>query len=186
MMIEAVPTSPEMQRSLEGFYYREARLLDSRQYQQWLALVTEDVSYLMPARGNPMINNRARGEEEMIGLEAELEDADSLGCPIREEQYIHLAVRVERAFKINSWSEQPTARTRRLIGNIELVGSDDDSLSVISNFHLYYARPGHENALYSGQRRDRLVVTGDSFRIRRREVIMDYANIELPTLGLLF
>ncbi len=185
-MIEAEQTSPEMQRSLEGFYYREARLLDSRQFQHWLALVTDDISYLMPSRVNPMIDNRARGREEIIGIQAELEDADSLGCPIREEQYIHLAVRVERAFKINSWSEQPPARTRRLIGNVEMIGSDADDLSVISNFHLYYARPGHENALYSGQRRDLLLSTEDGFRIRRREVIMDYANIELPTLGLLF
>ena len=46
----------------------------------------------------------------------ELEGADSMGCPIREETYIHLVLRVERAFKINSWSENPPARTRRLVG----------------------------------------------------------------------
>ena len=33
----AMLTSPEQQRALERFYYREARLLDNRQYQQWLA-----------------------------------------------------------------------------------------------------------------------------------------------------
>jgi 3-phenylpropionate/cinnamic acid dioxygenase small subunit len=62
---------------------------------------------------------------------------------------------------------------------------EGDQLSVLSNFHLYYARPGSENAIYSGQRRDVLQANADSYRIRSREVIMDYAMIELPTLGLL-
>ena len=185
-MTGSLPTTPELQRSLERFYYHEARLLDGREYQQWLSLLTEDIRYLMPARGNPQVDNRARGKEAMIGIQAELEDADSLGCPIREEQYLHLAIRVERAFKINSWAEHPPARTRRLIGNVELMDRAGDNFSVISNFHLYFARPGHENAMYSGQRRDLLVAAGDDYRIQRREVIMDYANIELPTLGLLF
>jgi 3-phenylpropionate/cinnamic acid dioxygenase small subunit len=72
------------------------------------------------------------------------------------------------------------------VGNIELLARDDEALSVISNFHLYYARPGNESTIYSGQRRDTLVPAADGFHIRRREVVLDYANIELPTLGLFF
>ena len=177
--------SPEQQRDLERFYFHEARLLDNRQYQQWLALVREDISYLMPSRTNVLVNNRERGNEFMIEVDRELEGADSMGCPIREETYIHLMVRVERAFKINSWSENPPARTRRIVGNIELMEREGTELSVLSNFHLYYARPGGDNFIYSGQRRDRLEQVEDSYRIVRREVVMDYANIDVPTLGLL-
>ena len=54
----AMVTSPEQQRALERFYHFEARLLDARQYQQWLALVTEDVLYRMPARVKTVINSR--------------------------------------------------------------------------------------------------------------------------------
>ena len=185
MSTESLSATPEQQRALERFYFHEARLLDNRQYQQWLALVTEDIRYLMPARGNPLVNNRERGQEDMISVERELEGSESMGCPIREEGYIHLMLRVERAFKVNSWSENPPARTRRLVGNIELMSREADQLSVLSNFHLYYARPGSENAIYSGQRRDVLQANADSYRICSREVIMDYAMIELPTLGLL-
>ena len=78
----------------------------------------------------------------MISVERELEGGDSMGCPIREESYIHLMVRVERAFKINSWSENPPARTRRIVGNVELMSSGSEEYSVVSNFHLYYSRPG--------------------------------------------
>jgi 3-phenylpropionate/cinnamic acid dioxygenase small subunit len=177
---------PKQQRLLERFYFHEARLLDNRQYQQWLALVDPEIKYIMPSRTNLMVNNRERGNEHMISVERELEGADSLGCPIREEGYIHLMVRMERAFKVNSWSENPPARTRRIVGNIELMAREESEWSVLSNFHLFYARPGNDNFIYSGQRRDTLLQSEEGFRIRRREVIMDYASIEVPTLGLLF
>jgi 3-phenylpropionate/cinnamic acid dioxygenase small subunit len=182
----ACVASPAQQRALEAFYYREARLLDNRQYRQWLALVTEDILYRLPSRVNVQVDNRQRGEEQMISVERELEGADSMGCPIREETYVHLMLRVERAFKVNSWSENPPARTRRIIGNVELMAHSGDDYSVLSNFHLHYARPGSASFLYSGQRRDVLLAAGTGYKIRRREVILDYADIALPTLGLLF
>ena len=181
----SLQASPEQQRDLERFYFHEARLLDNRQYKQWLALVSENITYLMPSRINVLVNNSERGNEHMISVERELEGAESMGCPIREETYIHLMVRVERAFKVNSWSENPPARTRRIVGNIELMGHEGEELSVLSNFHLYYARPGGDNFIYSGQRRDKLAQAEDGYRIVRREVVMDYANIDVPTLGLL-
>jgi 3-phenylpropionate/cinnamic acid dioxygenase small subunit len=182
----ALPTGPEQQRALEAFYYREARLLDDRQYRQWLALVTEDIRYCLPSRVNVQVDNRLRGEEHMISVERELEGSDSMGCPLREEAYIHLALRVERAYQINSWSENPPARTRRIVGNVELMARDGDRFSVLSNFHLHYTRPGSAGFLYSGQRRDELLAVGHGYKIRQREVILDYADIALPTLGLLF
>jgi 3-phenylpropionate/cinnamic acid dioxygenase small subunit len=180
----SLETTPEEQRMLERFYFMEARLLDNRQYMQWLALLCEDINYLMPSRINVQVNNRERGKEEMISVERELEDAESMGCPHREEGYILLMLRAERAYKINSWSEHPPARTRRIVGNIELMKREGDTLSILSNFHLYYARPGSDNVIYSGQRRDTLLSQPDGYRIQRREVVLDYANIELPTLGL--
>jgi 3-phenylpropionate/cinnamic acid dioxygenase small subunit len=180
-------TTPKQQRSLERFYYREARLLDGREYRQWLTLIDPSIEYSMPARTNVQVDNRDRGNESMISVQAELEDAQSSGCPLREERYIHLMLRVERAFKINSWSENPPARTRRIVGNIELEVASDDLLSVISNFHLYYARPSSGSVIYSGQRRDVLLPQSetDSYLIAKREIVMDYADIEVPTMGLL-
>ena len=178
--------SPELQLRVEQFYFREARLLDNRQYQQWLALITEDIQYQMPSRINVAIDNRMHGNEDMISVERELEDSKSMGCPIREENFLHLAARIDRAYKMNSWSENPPARTRRIIGNVEIDKTGENSLKVLSNFHLYYARPGSDNFIYSGQRRDTLVGFEDSYKIQHREVIMDYSKIDVPTLGLLF
>ncbi len=186
----AVATTAQEQRDLEQFYFYEARLLDGRRYLQWLTLLCEDIAYLMPSRVNVQVNNRERGQEGMISVERELEGGETMGCPHREENYLLLTLRAERAYKVNSWSENPPARTRRIVGNIELMarepGGDVAAWSVVSNFHLYYARPGSDNVIYSGQRRDTLVVQPEGFRIRRREIVLDYANIELPTLGLFF
>lgn len=186
MSTQSLEITAQEQRALERFYYHEARLLDNRQYLQWLALLTEDIRYVMPSRINVQVNNRDRGQEDMISIERELEGADGMGCPVREEGYILLMVRAERAYKINSWSENPPSRTRRIVGNVEVMERDSDSLDVLSNFHLYYARPGNADAIYSGQRRDHLLCGPEGYRLARREVVLDYANIELPTLGLFF
>ena len=176
----------ERQYAIEQFYYREASLLDGRQYQQWLSLVSESIRYVMPARVNVLVNNRQRGEEAMIAIDNELEGSDGLGCPIREESYAHLFVRVDRAYKMNSWADNPPARTRRIIGNVEVLDHSDESVRVRSNFHLFFARPGSDNFIYSGQRNDQLLMIDGNFKIADREVIMDYANIDVPTLGLIF
>ena len=78
----------------------------------------------------------------------------------------------------------PPARTRRIVGNVEITPRDDGTLAVLSAFHLFYARPGLASFLYAGQRRDVLRRTEDGLRILRREIVMDLADIEYPTLGL--
>lgn len=176
----------ERQYQLEQFYYHEADLLDSRQYTQWLGLLAEDVLYLMPARVNTLVDNRQRGTEEMLSIDNELETDDGLGCPLREENLFHLALRAERAYKMNSWAENPPARTRRIIGNVRSSENEDGQLLVKSNFILHYSRPSSDDFTYCGERRDTLRPDGGTFKVARREVIMDYALIAVPTLGLIF
>jgi 3-phenylpropionate/cinnamic acid dioxygenase small subunit len=175
---------PDLQMAVEQFYYREARLLDNREYRTWLALCSESIRYVMPARTNPLVDNAQRGNESMISIDHELEGVASEGTPIRDETYPVLALRVDRSFKPNAWAENPPARTRRIIGNVEILSVDVARLSVISAFHLFYSRPGSESFLYAGQRRDILLRAKDGFRIEAREIVMDMADIEYPTLGL--
>jgi 3-phenylpropionate/cinnamic acid dioxygenase small subunit len=189
--VENKPVSrvgPELQYEVEQWYYREARLLDGREYRQWLALCLPEIRYVVPGRGNPLVDNDLRGQEEMISVDRELEGRDSAGLPIRDETLPYLMLRVERAYKPNAWSENPPARTRRLVGNVEIQGIEGDELSVLSAFHLHWSRPGSRSFLYAGQRRDvlRRAEGGalGELRLRSREVVMDLSEIEYPTLGL--
>ena len=118
MASEVARVSPELQHEVEQWYYEEARLLDERRYQSWLALVDPAIRYVMPGRGNPLVDNAMRGDEAMISVERELEDEASDGTPIRDETYAYLALRVERSFKPNAWAENPPARTRRLVARL--------------------------------------------------------------------
>ena len=179
-----VLASPELQHEIEQWYYREARMLDGRQYQKWLGLCAPEIRYIVPGRGNPLVDNKQRGSEDMISVELELEGRESDGLPIRDETLPYLMLRVERSFKANAWAENPPDRTRRIVGNIEILDVQDDRLSATSAFHLYYSRPGGSNFMYAGQRRDVLLRTDEGFRILDRLIVMDMADIELPTLGL--
>ena len=80
----------EVMREIEQFLYREARLLDDRQFHQWLDLFTDDIRYWIPLRSNRYpaiskaisIRDGSRYEEEDISKENELaimdETKDSL------------------------------------------------------------------------------------------------------------
>lgn len=178
--------SPEFQLAVEQFYYREARILDGRRYQTWLGLCDPSIRYIMPSRTNPLVDNDERGNESMLSVERELDGLESEGTPIRNETYAYLMLRVERSFKPNAWAENPPARTRRIVGNVEILDVRDDRLSVTSAFHLHYSRPGSANFMFAGQRQDVLLRSADGFRILDRMIVMDMADIDLPTLGLFF
>ncbi len=180
--------TPELQHEIEQWYYREARMLDGRQYKTWLGLCAPEIRYIVPGRGNPLVDNSLRGTEEMISVDRELEGAESDGLPIRDETLPHLMVRVERAYKPNSWSENPPARTRRIVGNVEIVDVADHHFTVLSNFHLHYARPGSRTFFYAGQRRDllRRGAEAGGYLLLRREIVLDMAEIDFPTVGIFF
>ena len=41
-----------LQREIEDFFYGQAELLDTRRFDDWLALFTDDARYWMPMRRN--------------------------------------------------------------------------------------------------------------------------------------
>ncbi|HCS28740.1 MAG TPA: hypothetical protein DIW43_14880 [Spongiibacteraceae bacterium] len=171
---------------VEQFYYREARLLDDREYQQWLALLSEDICYVMPSRYVAQRDHALRGTEAYLSPEREMQTETASDLPLREENYFVLAVRVDRAFKPTAWGDNPPARTRRHVSNVELLGCEGDELKVVSNFMLNYSRHGQDNFLYSGQRRDCLRREGGSFKVASREIILDWNVITAPTVALFF
>lgn len=170
------------------FYFREARLLDARQYQQWLALLSENIEYTVPARHTPQLDNSLRDTEAFLDTAQEFNAG--LEPPLRDEKYLHLMIRVMRSLKMNAWTENPPARTRRFVSNIEIVAESGNTFEVFSNTLLYYSRYAQDNVLYSYQRRDILEELGDDdkggFRLLNREVVLDFSVINGPSAGLFF
>ncbi len=105
--------SAEAERQVERFLFAEARLLDERRFEAWLALWTEDGMYWMPRR------------------------------PQQESPYDHISlfwddamlrrVRVRRLDHPRNWSQQPPTRAVRLVGNVTIDGLDDGGNLVVSS-----------------------------------------------------
>lgn len=177
---------PDLLRRVEQFYYREARLLDERLYQQWLALLSPDIRYTMPSRFIPVARAPAGQPERIHALENELSDYGPDSLPLREERYGHLAQRVARALKPNAWAENPPPRTRRFVTNVEVQPLADGTVRAFGNLQLFHSQHGRADHLFAGQRRDRLDAAGESFRIVEREVILDSDLVRGASVALLF
>lgn len=99
------------QATLEAFLYREARLLDDRQWDEWLALYRPDASFWMPAWDD---------------------DGTLVTDPQREISLIYYANRgglEDRVFRIktekSSATSLPEPRTSHNLSNIEIIGQAD-------------------------------------------------------------
>jgi len=171
---------------VEQFYYREARLLDERCFQQWLALLDPSIEYLIPSRHVPMPDPGARDTEAFLAVDRELGRIGPDASPLRHDRFLQLAMRAMRPYKVTAWAESPPPRTRRMITNVEVEPLDESGYRVYSNFHLFFSQGGADNHSYIGCRRDVLRDVEGQFRIVRREVITDWDIITGPTMALLF
>ena len=183
---ELIPvTDVEIITRVQQFYYREARLLDNRQYLSWLGLLTDDPDYRIPSRFIPTPNPQQRGTEAYHAVDNELGRGGPYQAPLRVENVFTLAIRADRAFKVNAWADNPPPRTRRFITNVE-VFKTADGYQTYNNFMMTYSRHDNANFTYSGQRRDTLREVDGELKISRREVIHDWNVMSIPTMGLFF
>jgi len=169
--------------AIEQFYYREARWLDDRQYQQWMALLAQDIRYTVPVRHTPMLDPKLRETESVLNVGQELNQG--IEAPLRDDSYLTLMIRATRSFKLSAWADNPPARTRRFVSNIE-VYEEGEHYRVYSNTLMSFSRHGHDNHLYPYQRQDRLQKTDNGFMIHERHVLLDWNVVTAPSVALLF
>ena len=162
----------ETLREVEQFLYKEARLLDSRRFSEWLELLSDDLRYWMPTRSNRYpVNSKAisildasRYEEEEVSGEDEL--------ALMEETKDTLERRVARLDTGMAWAEDPPSR--HIITNIEVEAADSaDQLRVYSNFVMYRNRSETDQDFYVGSREDVLRREGGQLRISSRKIVLD-------------
>ncbi|OBJ42231.1 hypothetical protein A5630_21225 [Mycolicibacterium mucogenicum] len=159
------PVGLEVHYEVSQFMFREARLLDERQFDEWLTLLAADIRYVAPVRLARMPREESR-EFEPEGGGAHFDDSKD-----------DLAERVRKVNTGRAWSEVPASRTRHLITNIEVQAHDDpETYRVLSNFFLYRTRSATYQDQFAGARRDVLRRRSDSygdFELVRRTILLD-------------
>ena len=164
------------------FYTEEARLLDTRQFDTWLTLFTEDARYWVPIRKTRMTSAKP-GDRD---LELEL-SGDNEPC-ILDERLPQLALRVARLHTVKLlWSDNPPGRCRHLITNVEANHTDTDGeLAVRSNFVMMHGRFDERGTHFFGERRDTLRSQDGGYKIASRKVILDSTVLWAPAVTTFF
>jgi 3-phenylpropionate/cinnamic acid dioxygenase small subunit len=164
----------DVAREVEQFLYREARLLDERRFDEWLALLTDDIHYWMAARSNryPRRSKAISILDPARYVEDDSVQDDELA--ILDETKQTLVDRVRRLDTGMAWAEDPPSRTRHLITNIELApGPTATEVRVYSNFIVYRTRAETEQDFYVGARSDVLRRVDGDWKIAARRVTLD-------------
>jgi p-cumate 2,3-dioxygenase subunit beta len=142
---------------VEEFLYEEAALLDAWRLDDWLALFTPDARYEVPSTDRP-----SGGPADALML---VSDTRAM-----------IAARVKRLNSRKAHREFPWSRTRRIVGNVRILSSNDGELEVAANFAIYRSR--RDVSVYMGQYHYRLVRDGDSFKIRFRRAELDVETLD--------
>jgi 3-phenylpropionate/cinnamic acid dioxygenase small subunit len=159
--------SPELQLEVQNFLFHEAVLLEETRFREWLALLTDDVRYVLPVRRNvqPKSGGGRNEPEETFAL--------------FNDDKPSLTMRVQRLETGIAHSEVPLSVTQRLITNVFAEAEAEAGFIAHSRFSVYQERGGRYGFTFYGKRRDRLRREGGSLRIAERRI--ELAQTILPT-----
>ena len=139
------------------FLYREARLLDEWRLTEWYdEMLTHDIRYLVPA--------------------TDVHDETPTALGLIDDDPARLRQRIEQLLSGEVWCEDPKSRTHRTITNIEIITHHHTHLDVAANIIAH--RFGHGRTdTYVGKYRYQLTPHGNTYRIRRRVIILDHETL---------
>ena len=149
------------------FLYREAELLDERRYDEWLALLADDLRYWMPMRRNVKY-----GEEQR---EFTREGQDIAWF---DEGKDTLTRRVKQIQTGIHWAEEPVSRISHLVTNVQIVEATPSvaearEVTVRCRFLIYRNRVETDTDILVGKREDVLRRESEGWRIARRKIVLD-------------
>ncbi len=162
-----IPVSADEQREIETFLFLEARLADESRYDEWEALVTDDMHYWVPA-----------GPAE--------------GDPTATLSYINdnrarLATRIRQLQTGSRHAQTPASVMRRLLANIEVLAVGDDGATYVTtaNFVLYElaAQSTQELRVWPGRVRHTLRRVDGQLRMAAKVVELVTATRPQPNLA---
>lgn len=153
------------------FLYTEAALLDRREFEEWLELLDDNLSYRMPVRVT-----RDFGESNDI-----VDDMTFF-----DENKRSLTTRVERFRTTSAWAENPHTRTRHFVSNVLVeVNASEDEAQVHSNFLILRSirdRPEVEQMF--GERVDVIRRVDNRLKLVSRTIYPDQTVLSMLNLSI--
>ena len=152
--------------SPQEFVAHEARLLDERRHDEWLALFADDGRYWVPLQG---------AAQEEGGPHNALADEDRL----------LLTLRIERLKSARAHSQHPPSRCQHVLqaSTITLDDAASGRCELRTPF-LYVESRGERQLMLTGTTLHRLVKAGSDWRIRLKRVDLLDAGAALPAIQL--
>ncbi len=174
-------------RQVEQFLYREARLLDSRQFRRWIDLLADDLRYWIPMRSN-RYSAASKSISILDGSRYEEDDLSKKSDQaFMDEDKGSLRRRVDRLDTGMAWAEDPPSRTRHLISNVEVEpGERESEVKVYSNFIMYRSRGETEEDFYVGSREDVLRNVDGSWQLASRKIVFEQNVLSAKNLSNFF
>lgn len=158
-----MPTPNERWHGVQDFLFREARMIDERRWEDWLALFTEDAEYWVPQEW---------GQES---------PKDHVSLFYETVQLLRMRTdRLERDLAPLEW---PKTRTNHHLTNI--IVDDDRDADLTAHAYLIFAEHRRDELRWFSARSTwQLQTDGDPFRIVRKRV--DLLNADQKTGHLRF
>ena len=166
-----VPLGSEIYNRLLETLYDEAAALDERRFDDWVAMLTEDLIYTAPIRLTRTGVNR---------------DRDIMRSMMHfDDNYASILMRTGRLSK-SAWAEDPPSRTRRFVTNVRIAERDvAGEYEVVS--YLYLERSRGENWVnesVTAERRDVWRLVNGIYKLTTREIICDQATLSMANFAI--
>lgn len=170
-ILPAEAVSPAARQAAEDFLVAEAALLDDRKFDEWLALFSDDLEYVVPVR---TIKRRGSGDD--VDWESRHFDDNKASMSLRVRRLTETDV---------AWAEDPPSFTRRMVTNFRYApGPGDAELTVKTNLLLFRSRGiSGQHDLIAGERTDVLRLVEGRLLIAKRHVVLDQATLGTKNLG---
>ena len=145
----------DVQHEIEHLLYRQAELLDDKNWQEWIDLFTPEGIYWMPP-------------------EPSYTTWEGMPAIFAEDRNL-MTVRMKRLRHPDAWSQRPLWETNHIVSNVILEKETEDEIVVRSRFHMLELRRDDVRH-FAGRYRHTLKKTGEGYAIKLQRV--DMANAQ--------
>ena len=163
--VDLAALSPaDLHHRVAQFLYLEARLQDTHAYDAWEQLWEEDAIYWVPANGHDTDPERQMS--------------------ILYDNRSRIALRIRQYHTGKRYSQLPTSRLRRVIGNVEVIGEEPGGTRVTANMLLYESHRRGQ-ILWAARNEYVLRQTAEGWRMAFKKVALVNNDAALTTMAFL-